>query len=152
MNPKIQPHDPIDAEDALGQHLAKILAPSGQQLEPKLGLRLDAARQAALLAAQRQGSADDSTLLHTSGSLAWVRGLGHKPGLWIWLVCSLLILAGLGYTWQQSAAKELEQELGVQADIDLLLDELPPAAYADAGFMQYLQQAPSITQAPGGEE
>ncbi len=72
---------------------------------------------------------DDSSPLHRAG--AWLRRLGL-----VWTLVALAAgLIGI-YHWQEQ--KRIEE----LADIDaaMLLDDLPPAAYADEGFHVFLKR------------
>lgn len=72
---------------------------------------------------------EDDTPLHRAG--AWLRRLAL-----VWLLIALVAgLAGI-YQWQK------QQRVEELADVDaaMLLDDLPPTAYADQGFHVYLKR------------
>jgi hypothetical protein len=69
------------------------------------------------------------------------RRLDDAPPSWGWRIASALplivLLAGL---WGITAWYQREQvQAAAEVDVALLSDELPPAAYADPGFEEYLR-------------
>ncbi len=69
------------------------------------------------------------------------RRLDDGPVAWGWRLASLLpVLALVAGLWGVHAYKT-EEKVQAAADIDtaLLTDDLPPDAYADAGFSEYLR-------------
>lgn len=69
------------------------------------------------------------------------RRLDDAPPSWGWRIASALplivLLAGL---WGVNAWYQREQvQAAAEVDVALLSDELPPAAYADPGFEEYLR-------------
>lgn len=72
---------------------------------------------------------EDDSALHRAGS--WLRRLGL-----VWTLVALAAgLAGI-YHWQQ------QKRVDELADVDaaMLLDDLPPTAYADQGFHVFLKR------------
>jgi hypothetical protein len=83
-----------------------------------------------------------STLAMAGGSRGQVGGpgMGKEGGLWAKLVSALPLLAlvaGL-LLMQQS---QIHEQLVAAAEVDtaLLSDNLPPAAFSDPGFAEFLQ-------------
>ncbi|AOY99180.1 hypothetical protein BKK81_07850 [Cupriavidus sp. USMAHM13] len=124
----------------------QALDASAQELPPALSERLAAARRIALahkkaevtvkvprlaLAGADAGPIfeEDDTPLHRAGS--WLRRLAL---LWALIVLAIGLVAI--YQWQQ------QKRIDELADVDaaMLLDELPPAAYADQGFHVFLKR------------
>ena len=120
-------------EDRFGRHVAARLTSGTQEMPHDIGERLRIARANAV-AHRRQparqvatvGTSGDAALL---GSVWWTR-LGAIVPL-VALVAGLLAISAIQ---DEDRASEL-------ADVDsaLLTDDLPPAAYADPGFAQFLK-------------
>jgi hypothetical protein len=127
----------------LAQHIRTVLDASADDIRPDLAERLAAGRRIAVArrkvaatvkaprlaaAGGRAGLGDEGSGLHRVGD--WLRRLGL-----LWAVAALAAgLAGI-YDWQQ---QQRVDEL-VDVDAAMLLDELPPSAYADQGFHMFLK-------------
>lgn len=126
------------SEDHIARQWAGLLTHTLPELPHDISERLRFARQQAL--AVRKPEMVSAVVLN--GSRAATLTAGGQEGLTVWrLLGSLLpllaLLAGLTLIqWWQS-------EYGVSEiaaiDAALLTDDLPPAAYADTGFMQFLK-------------
>lgn len=102
--------------------------------------RLRAARMQAL--ARRKVAASvryrAPGLVHAGGSAAW--GGGGEGGWWNTLVSALPLLAlVVGLVLINIAQDESSAHDVAEVDAALLTDDLPPAAYADPGFVQFLK-------------
>ena len=133
-----QPH--LDAlQDRFGARVAAALAARTQQLPHDTAERLRVAREHALARARLVRAAQGaSAVLAAGGGTAT---LGAPPPWWQRLVSVaplLMLVAGLVLVQH---LKQREQTMAA-ADIDarLLADTLPPAAYADPGFLEFLRQ------------
>lgn len=130
-----------DAMDEFGRRMAARLSQSSDQLPYDIAERLRAARVQAvekrkqmmlLTASPVFQDANSGTMTLGSGASHphWWQRLGSL-GLLLVLVCGLY------------AINVIQDELGARelADIDaaILTDDLPPAAYTDAGFTQFLK-------------
>ncbi len=77
-----------------------------------------------------------------TGSAGGTLTLGGETGWW-WRVASLApvlaLVAGLVLIQQQNDSEQTR--LAADIDAALLADDLPPAAYTDAGFAEFLRQA-----------
>jgi hypothetical protein len=70
-------------------------------------------------------------------------------GLWGWLTSGVLALVLVCGLVTINVVQDDDSAVALaNLDADLLTDELPPEAYADPGFLQYLKSspAPSVTQ------
>lgn len=140
-----QPH--VEAlEGQVGLYLAAQLSRGCETLPHDIVERLRFARERALAAVpQRQ------TAMVTSGATAVLGSAGRSavlgggsPSIWLRLASVLplaILVAGLvfiqrHYDWQQI-------ETAAEVDSALLADDLPPAAYRDPGFLEYLRNADS---------
>lgn len=124
--------------------LASRLTEGAQTLGPEITERLRFARDQALERARASRTvASSSRLGVTSGSAAALGRSGRSSntgGWWFKLASVLPALALAGglvaiERWQDNA------QVSVAAEIDaaLLSDNLPPAAYSDAGFGEFLK-------------
>ena len=136
------------AGDAYARRIAERLSQASSELPYEITERLRAARMQALdrrrravavLAQPAQGSvlispaAGNAALLGGKGGdghSAWWRGLASAVPL-------LALLAGLVFI-NASQDESLATEMA-EVDAALLADDLPPSAYADPGFVQYLR-------------
>lgn len=131
---------PRSASEALEQRFALRLRAHLQNAESSLGhdieQRLQFARKRALAVAHTVATRDASSLLITGGSAA----LGTTP--WGWRLASLLPFVVLATGLLLIGQLQREQDIHAAAEVDavLLADELPPAAYSDPGFAEFLKR------------
>ena len=127
-------------QDRQGLKLASYLSLSTAELPHDISERLRVARVLAL--SQRKvtqlGSARTVVSNGGSAALTW----GHDEGLGVWgrigailpliaLVVGMLLINALQ---DDNRAREL-----AEVDVSLLTDVLPPEAFADPGFVQFLK-------------
>jgi predicted phage gp36 major capsid-like protein len=127
-----------------GVRVAAMLGERAAATHPDITERLRFAREQALArgqAARRQhklAAAESTTVVGRGGSAV----LANRPGWWVklasamplaMLVCGLVVIDRLHDRAQIAAAAEV--------DAALLSDDLPPAAYTDPGFAEYLKTA-----------
>jgi hypothetical protein len=129
-------------QDQFGRRLAARLDAGAAQLPHDLGERLRAARMQAV--ARRKVSslqtAPADAISVSAGGQATLGGGDDRISLWQRVASALpliVLLAGLvtiNVVQNERRAREV-------ADVDaaLLIDDLPPAAYADPGFVQFLK-------------
>lgn len=133
-------------EGQVGLGVAAQLNRGCEMLPHDITERLRFARERALAAVpQRRQAAAPLTATSVLGAAGRSAVLGGgSPSIW-WRLASALplavLLAGLvfiqhHYDWQQI-------EAAAEVDSALLADDLPPAAYGDPGFLQYLRNADS---------
>jgi hypothetical protein len=138
--------DHASNEDALvarfGLRVAAGLNEQAQTLPANVSERLSFAREQALLkarsarAAQAQ-AAPASVLVRTGTTLSLGRG-GDSPR-WLKLTAILpLILLVVGLALIQHSQWYEQILAAAEIDTGLLSDKLPPAAYGDPGFKEYL--------------
>ena len=127
--------------DRMGQNLARLLTQASGELPHDLSERLRVARQQAL-AVQKPEPAPRLQLVTQGSSLTLTDPPSEGLSLWSILGSALPLLALVaGLVTMQWL--DLEQTVSDLAEIDtaLLVDDLPPAAYSDPGFMQFLRQS-----------
>jgi hypothetical protein len=112
--------------------------------------RLRVARERALDRARaRRGAAAADTVVAISGgasaTLAWGRGGTEDDGSSSWwarlgvVVPIIALVAGLMLIQSQHARQRAAAL--AEVDVDLLVDDLPPQAYSDPGFVEFLKTA-----------
>jgi len=133
------PQQDLSIQDRFGRAVAVRLSESAGALPYDISERLRAARMQALSARKVAQIAIAPSALSNGGAatLSFGEGEGRLWHRLAALVPLLLLIAGLiavNMLNDDFRAKEL-------ADIDaaILTDDLPPAAYTDAGFVQFLK-------------
>lgn len=126
--------------DRYGLRLGAQLSLGLAQIPYQVSERLRAAREQALALRKRPGlQTSGAALLAGGGTLALEPGASGQG--WIARLASLLPLAALvlGLIAVQSALDDLRADELAEVDAALLTDDLPPVAYADTGFLQFLK-------------
>jgi hypothetical protein len=138
--------DPQRLEALRGQvafRLAGQLSRASEALPHEITERLRFAREHALAAAQRHrpavmpGTAAVLALAGRSAALG-----GGPPSVWLRLASALpllVLLAGLVLIQQHYDLQQIQA--AAEIDSALLADDLPPDAYRDPGFAEYLRTA-----------
>lgn len=134
--------------DRMGQSLARMLSLSCPDLPHDLSERLRVAREQAL--AVRKPEPAPALQLIAQGHSLTLSGPDGQQGLGMWgklgsVIPLLALLAGLA-TMQWLDREKIVSELA-EVDTALLVDDLPPAAYSDPGFIQFLRQSGPQTRA-----
>jgi hypothetical protein len=125
-------------QDAFGRRVAARLDSGAQHLPHEIAERLKAARMVALSARKVPQMQVAGGIVSNGGTAALLLGDGHRS-LWeqfaalLPLVVLLVGLLTIGILQEQNRAQEL-----AEVDAELLVDELPPAAYTDPGFTHFL--------------
>jgi len=120
--------------DRFGQAVAARLAAGSDDLPYEVRERLRAARVRALAARKQPETAP----LAMGGGVAAL-GLGERS--WFNRIASVLPLVVLAAGLVVIHSIQTDRRATELAEVDaaLLTDDLPPAAYADPGFLQYLK-------------
>jgi hypothetical protein len=146
--------DHTSNEDArlarFGLRVAAGLDEQAQTLPANVAERLSFAREQALLKARSaraaQTQVSKASVLVRSGSTLSL-GRGSDSPRWLKLTAIVpLILLVLGLVLIQHS--QWYEQILAAADIDtgLLSDKLPPAAYGDPGFKEYLDEEPETQE------
>ncbi len=135
MSPTLSRHQE-SLIDRQGLRLAARLSQASDQLPRDIAERLRAGREQAL--ARRKVEARTATVATGSMALATgpEEGMGWFGRLGTWLALCLLVVGMLGISEIQN---ELRARELAEVDLALLLDDLPPAAFSDPGFIQFLK-------------
>ncbi len=127
----------------IGLRLAARLGEGVRELPGGIGERLRVAREQALRAARP--ATRPSRLMVLAGHGGGEAGAATAPGphtpWWLRLVSAtplLLLLAGLLSI--QHMHEQAQIRAAAELDAALLADDLPPAAYGDPGFVEFLKQ------------
>jgi hypothetical protein len=125
--------------DRQGLRLAARLNPAASDLPHQVTERLRAARERAL-ASRKVQTARTEAVYGMGNSLTWGRGDDEHMG-WLGRLSSglALLLLVVGMLGISEAQNELRARELAAVDLALLTDDLPPAAFADPGFLQFLQ-------------
>lgn len=140
MSTTIDPRRSPTPADRFGRRVAARLSDAAAELPYEVNERLRAARTQALArrkqAAQRRparavlGGAGSATLhLGDDGPSLWNRVASVLP--------LLALVAGLVFIHEIQDDRRASEV--AEVDAALLVDDLPPAAYADPGFIQFLK-------------
>lgn len=125
-------------EARIAHRMAARLSERAEQLSPDLSERLRFAREQALeRAREARAAAASSTIVLATGRSAVFGGLS---GWWVRLGSALPVLALVaGLILIQHWHTQSQIATAAEIDADLLADDLPPAAYSDAGFVEFLK-------------
>ncbi len=134
--------DPHAIEARLGARLAASLSRGAEATGHDVGERLRVAREQALQRARaaRQPVVADGAVVLGRGGAARLAGFSPWRERLALALPLLLMVAGLIAIEQWT----VRERVLAAADIDaqLLTDSLPPSAYSDPGFAEYLRTAP----------
>jgi hypothetical protein len=125
--------------DLWGRNLAAQLNVASQDLGHDIGERLRVARQMALKCRPMpQHLMRHSHAVQANGTLSGPPDEGLN--LWRILVSALPLLALVsGLMFLQTMQQDMAESDIASLDSALLLDELPPGAYTDPGFVQFIK-------------
>lgn len=139
-------HSPAPPREALEARFAHrvvgLLSDSTAQVPHEVTERLKVARLQAVERARalRKLSTQPALVMQPRGSSL---ALGGSPSWWLRLASFVplaVLLAGLLLI--QHRYSELQISAAAEVDAALLVDELPPQAYSDPGFVEFLLKAP----------
>lgn len=136
--------DPQALEARFGLRVAAMLGERLAATPPDISERLRVGREQALERA-RLARRQTQPVLATAGAPVVVgRGpsavLADRPGWWVKLgsALPLLLLVG-GFVAIDQIHERAQIHAAAEVDAALLADDLPPAAYTDPGFAEYLK-------------
>ena len=133
--------DVMALEARFGLRVAARLSDRADDLPHDITERLRSAREQALAKARPRLAAARAAAVAVSGSGAATLAGGGPSDSWWWRLSSLaplaLLIAGLVWVHQFHRSEEI---LAVaEVDAALLTDAVPPSAYADPGFAEFLK-------------
>ena len=126
-------------EARFGVRVAAMLGERAASTAPDITERLRFAREQALTraqAARRQATAPAAVVVGRGGSATLASHLGWWVKLGSAMPLALLVIGLMGIAHMHDRA-----QIAAVAEVDaaLLSDDLPPAAYTDPGFAEYLK-------------
>jgi hypothetical protein len=125
-------------EARFGLQVAARLTQRSLELSPDITERLRFAREKALGQARAVSVAPAAVSVTRAGAAL----LGGGSGWWIKLGSVLpAVLLVLGLFWIQHWQDRMHASAAAEVDAALLADDLPPTAYRDAGFTEFLKTA-----------
>lgn len=135
--------DSIQAQERFGNLIAARLSESANELPHDITERLRASREQSV--ARRRKEATFSAPANTALAGTMNVRLGNSEGGWWSRLASALALLTLvgGMVVISDFQDDLRAAELAEVDAELLTDELPPSAYTDPGFAQYLRLNPS---------
>lgn len=130
--------DAGQAQDRFGRLIAIRLEQGSQGLPHDISERLRAARVRAV--GQRKREVGVALVQPQLAAAGIGQQFGNQPGLWSRLASALpVLLLAAGLVCIQALEADRRANEVAEVDAALLADDLPPAAYADAGFVQFLK-------------
>jgi hypothetical protein len=132
-------HPGPSPQDQFGRQIAARLTAGTVELPYEVSERLRAARAQAI-ARRKQVVARTAPVLQAAGGVATL-GFGEERMSWWSRVASALplIILAAGLVTIHVVQNDRRASEVAEVDAALLTDDLPPAAYADPGFVQYLK-------------
>jgi hypothetical protein len=147
MNHSINRHATVESESLEARFAVRVaarLTEHANEVTPDIGERLRFAREQALAraSAARQALVAQPAMVRSGGAAAILGGGG---GWWIKAGSVLPLLALIGGLLLIDHLQTNEQ-IAAAAEVDaaLLSDSLPPDAYSDAGFVEFLKTPPNL--------
>ncbi|HKX94558.1 MAG TPA: DUF3619 family protein [Methylibium sp.] len=135
-----RPQDPSTREARYALRVAARLSERSDELPHDIGERLRFAREQALARARTAREAASSS--SHSGGAAVLGG-----GWWPRLAAALPVLAlAAALVLVQTEQQDEQLRTAVETDAALLADDLPPSAYTDPGFAEFLKAPAPVRQ------
>jgi hypothetical protein len=129
------------SHDRFGMRVAARLAAGSRELPYEVTERLRAARMQALAKRKRVVGLRTAAVVSASGGAATLTA-DESVSIWAWVASVLPILALVaGLVLIYGIQNERRANEVAEVDAALLTDDLPPSAYADPGFIQFLKQS-----------
>jgi hypothetical protein len=126
--------------DQFGQQIAARLSAGSADLEHDVLERLRVARQQALAKRKVAVAVTAGGASVSGGEAALHFNDDRGPGLWSRLATALPLMALVaGLLTIYATQNDIRADEVAEIDAALLTDDLPPAAYADPGFIQFLK-------------
>ncbi len=139
-------------QDRFGLKVAAHLAMGNADLSHDISERLRVARFQAVTKRKRAPLASVATAVYGSGGAATMSFGDDTPSIWNRLAAMLpLIVLVVGLITISLVQNDQRAQELADVDVALLTDDLPPAAYADPGFAQFLRLDAQTTQENGAK-
>ena len=135
--------DPEALQNRFALRVAARLNEAALTLGPDVSERLRFARERALQSARearQRVAAPSNVMLGTGGAAVLGGGADGATGWWVKLASALPLIALVaGLILIQRGHLSAQIATAAEVDAALLTDDLPPAAYGDAGFVEFLK-------------
>jgi hypothetical protein len=129
----------VHSNEQFARRVASQLNDAANQLPHDISERLKAARSLAL-SKRKVVKTVTASNVSVAGNALTLQGGGDWGGLWKWLGSALPLVALVAGLMTIALVQDDLRALEVaEVDAELLTDDLPPAAYTDPGFTQYLR-------------
>ncbi|HWH85100.1 MAG TPA: DUF3619 family protein [Burkholderiaceae bacterium] len=140
FNPPAASHAALEAlQSRFAYRVAARLSAGSAELSPEIGERLRFARERALERARAVRAAQSRPVVGVSRGGAAVLGAAGS-GWWLRFASVLPVLAlAAGLFMIQRMQENAQIATAAEVDAALLADDLPPSAYSDAGFAEFLK-------------
>ena len=126
---------PPSKADQFGQRLSARLSAGAQKLDHDISQRLRVAREQALARLATQPSLASASQRHGA-----VLTMGGRLGSWAKLSSLLpMVVLLVGLFCIDAVQDQFRADELADVDVELLTAELPPVAYTDPGFVQFLR-------------
>lgn len=123
-------------EARIGLRIAARLSERSERVDPDISERLRFAREKALERVRAVQTTGGHAVLSDGPSAV----LGGTANWWMRFASALPVVAlAAGLVLIQYWHTQAQIETAAEVDADLLADDLPPTAYSDAGFVEYLK-------------
>ncbi|MEQ1804357.1 MAG: DUF3619 family protein [Burkholderiaceae bacterium] len=128
------------AQSQFALRVTARLSQGTEELPPAINERLRFARETALqhVRALRAASAGAPAEVGSSAGTLLLGGFARGWGMKLASLLPLIALVG-GLVLIQRTQTESQISVAAEIDADLLADDLPPRAYGDAGFLEFLK-------------
>lgn len=128
-------------QDRFGRKVAARLSTGAAELPYEVSERLRAARSQALTRRKRVAGLQTANTVSASGAAGALTG-DDSLSLWQRIASAVPILAlAAGLVLIHIVQNDERANEVAEIDAALLTDDLPPSAYADPGFIQFLKQS-----------
>lgn len=135
--------EPEALQNRFALRIAARLNESALSIGPDVSERLRFARERALQTgreARQRVAAPSNVLLGTGGAAVLGGAAGSGTGWWVKLGSALPLIALVaGLILIQRGHVNAQIATAAEVDAALLADDLPPTAYGDAGFVEFLK-------------
>ena len=139
----ISPLDREAREARFALRVAARLTEQGAELPHDISERLRVARLQALERARVRNAATAlRPAVVNAGRSSLALGRGDGPGWWRLAALLPVVALVVGMVSVQIQSDDEQAADAAEIDVALLSDDLPPAAYADPGFAEFLRQPP----------
>lgn len=137
--PRLSRRTETDAREArLARRVTARLTDQADRLPHDITERLRVAREQAVQRARRSEVAAVPLVVASSPGAA---ALGAPPPWWLRIASLMpLVLLVVGLMLIEKLHEHEQILAAADVDVALLADELPPAAYSDPGFLEFLKQ------------